>query len=80
MSGLLQIRDVPDETRRTLKSRAAAQGSSLNAFLLEVLRREAAQPSVAEVLARAAARAERATAPARAALESERAQAEASRR
>lgn len=66
---LLQIRDVPEETRRTLKARAAASGRSLNAYLLDLLRREVAHPSVSEVLERAAGRAERSTAPALSALQ-----------
>ena len=65
---LLQIRDVPEETRRTLKARAAASGRSLNSYLLDLLRREVARPSVSDVLERAARRAERSTAPAITAL------------
>lgn len=61
MGSLLQIRDVPDESRRELKSRAAAQGQSLNAFLLELIDREVSRPTVGEVLGRAARRSERAT-------------------
>lgn len=53
MGSLLQIRDVPDESRRELKARAAQQGRSLNAYLLELIEREVSRPSVAEVLARA---------------------------
>lgn len=64
MASLLQIRGVPDEARRGLKARAAARGQSLNAFLLDVLEREVARPTVAEVLERATSRAERATASA----------------
>lgn len=60
MASLLQIRNVPDEARRALKTRAAARGESLNAYLLNVLDREIAQPTVAEVLDRAARRSERA--------------------
>lgn len=59
MPSLLQIRNVPEGTRRALKARAAARGESLNAFLLELLEQEAARPTVAEVLDRAARRAER---------------------
>ncbi len=62
MSSLLQIRDVSDEARRGLKARAAARGQSLNAFLLDLIERETARPTVAEVLDRAAQRAERANA------------------
>ena len=61
MSSLLQIRDVPEETRRALKARAAARGQSLNAYLLDLVAEDAARPTVAEVLERAASRAERAT-------------------
>jgi plasmid stability protein len=64
MSSLLQIRDLPDEARRGLKARAAARGQSLNAYLLDILSREVARPTVAEVLQRAAQRAEHATASA----------------
>ena len=60
MSSLLQIRNVPDEARRTLKARAAARGESLNTYLLRLLEREVARPTVAEVLDRAARRSERA--------------------
>lgn len=62
--GLLQIRDVPEQTRRSLKARAAARGQSLNAFLLDLLDQEIARPTRAEVLQRAAERVERATASA----------------
>jgi plasmid stability protein len=61
MSSLLQIRDVPDEARRVLKSRAANHGQSLNAYLLDLIDREVSKPTVAEVLARAARRTERAS-------------------
>lgn len=64
MGSLLQIRDVPDESRRELKARAAAQGQSLNAYLLGLIDREVARPTLAEVLDRAARRSERATASA----------------
>lgn len=61
MSALLQIRNVPDEARRRLKIRAAAQGQSLNTYLLDLIEREVQRPTVAEVFERAAQRAERAT-------------------
>lgn len=64
MPSLLQIRNVPDEARRTLKARAADRGQSLNAYLLNLLNREVARPTVAEVLERAARRSERAAVPA----------------
>lgn len=64
MGSLLQIRDVPDDARRALKARAAAQGQSLNSYLLDLLQREVARPQVSEVLDRVARRADRATASA----------------
>lgn len=60
MGSLLQIRNVPDDVRRALKARAAARGESLNTYLLNLLDREIARPTVAEVLDRAARRSERA--------------------
>lgn len=56
MAAYVQIRNVPERTRRTLKARAAARGESLNTYLLNLLEREASRPTVAEVLERAAAR------------------------
>jgi plasmid stability protein len=61
MSSLLQIRNVPYAARRELKARAAVQGQSLNAYLLDLINREVARPTVADVLQCAAQRAERAT-------------------
>jgi len=69
---LLQIRNVPEDTRRALKARAAASGRSLNAYLLDMLRREVARPSVGEVLERAAGRAEHSSASALSALQAAR--------
>lgn len=37
----LQIRDVPDDIRRTLAARAAARGQSLQSFLLMLVTDEA---------------------------------------
>jgi plasmid stability protein len=76
MASLLQIREVPDEARRALKSRAAALGKSLNAYLLELIDREVARPTVDEVLTRAAARTERATASALQVIDATRAERE----
>lgn len=64
MSSLLQIRDVPEDARRGLKARAAARGQSLNAYLLDLINREVARPTVAEVLDRAVRRAEHSSASA----------------
>lgn len=74
MVSMLQIRNVPDETRYVLKARAAARGQSLNAYLVELLAREASRPTVAEVLERAACRSERAAVPALDVLDVERAE------
>lgn len=57
MGSLLQIRDVPEGVRQALKARAAAQGESLNSYLLRLLDRDAARPTAREVLDRAARRA-----------------------
>ena len=59
MAGLVQIRDVPDDARQTLKARAAARGESFNEFLRKLLIEEAARPTVREVLERARSRSER---------------------
>jgi plasmid stability protein len=61
MTGLVQIRNVPDEARQALKARAAARGESFNEYLLKLLIDEAARPTVADVLERARSRSERAT-------------------
>lgn len=59
MAGLVQIRNVPDETRRELKARAAARGESLNEYLLKMLIEQSKTMTVREVLERAASRSER---------------------
>jgi hypothetical protein len=61
---LVQIRNVPDEARRALKAREDARSESLNSYLLDLIDREVARPTVGEVLDRAARRAERAQASA----------------
>ena len=48
----LQIRDVPDDVRRTLKERAARSGKSLSSYALEELARSARQPTIEELDAR----------------------------
>ena len=52
----MQIRDVPDEVHRTLKSRAAAAGVSLSEYVRTVLERTASRPTPAELAARIQAR------------------------
>jgi plasmid stability protein len=56
MSTLIQIRNVPEDVQQALKERAAAQGKSLNSFMLEIVEREAHSISKAEVLSRIRAR------------------------
>ena len=53
---LLQIRNVPDDVHRTLKSRAALAGQSLSEYALAELRRAAERPTREEILARIAER------------------------
>jgi antitoxin FitA len=48
----IQIRDVPDDVHRRLKSQAALAGQSLNEFLLARLSELAHLPTVPELIAR----------------------------
>ena len=52
MSKMIQIRNVPDETHRVLKTRAAHAGMTLSDYLLAELRRFAKLPTQDEMLAR----------------------------
>jgi hypothetical protein len=52
----IQVRNVPDQVHRTLRTRAAAAGVSLSDFALGELERVAERPPVAEVLQRAQSR------------------------
>lgn len=54
--GLIQIRNVPDEVHRTLKSRAAARGLSLSDYVLDEVMRVARTPTPEELDARIEAR------------------------
>jgi antitoxin FitA len=56
MGVLVQIRDVPEETHRILKARAALAGVSLSEYLRVMLSRAAARPTPEELTARIAAR------------------------
>ncbi|HZT15279.1 MAG TPA: hypothetical protein VFA19_04975 [Gaiellaceae bacterium] len=49
----IQVRNVPDDVHRVLRSRAAAAGVSLSDLILEELERVARHPPVADLLARA---------------------------
>jgi antitoxin FitA len=52
----VQIKDVPDDTHRVLRERAARAHQSLQEYLRSRLIAEASQPTVEEVFERAAAR------------------------
>ncbi len=56
MAKTIQIRNVPDELHRTLRTRAAAAGMSLSDYLLEAIAEVAARPAISDVLRRAGAR------------------------
>jgi plasmid stability protein len=53
----IQVRNVPDDVHRALRTRAAAAGLSLSDFALGELERVAQRPPVAVVLERARSRA-----------------------
>lgn len=48
----MQIRNVPEETSRRLKARAAAAGQSLSEYLLAEVTKIADRPTMAEISAR----------------------------
>jgi antitoxin FitA len=50
MSKMIQVRDVPEDVHRILKSRAAREGMSLSDFLKRELARAAALPTMQEWL------------------------------
>lgn len=52
MSSMIQIRNVPDELHRKLKSRAALAGQSLSEYLLAEIREVASRPTFDELMAR----------------------------
>jgi plasmid stability protein len=52
MSKMIQVRDVPDDVHRTLKTRAAREGMSLSDFLKRELERVAERPTMREWLER----------------------------
>ena len=49
----VQIKDVPEETHRVLRRRAAEAHQSLQEYLLTMLIEDASTPTLAEVLRRA---------------------------
>jgi len=56
MSKMIQVRNVPDDVHRTLKTRAAAAGMSLSDYVKRDLEDAAARPSIEELDARVTAR------------------------
>jgi len=54
MSVMIQIRNVPEETHRRLKARAALEGMSMSDYILRELRRLAEKPTLEELRARIA--------------------------
>ena len=56
MAKMVQLRNVPDELHRLLKSRAALAGMSLSDYLIRELKKSAERPSSEELLRRLASR------------------------
>jgi plasmid stability protein len=56
MSKMIQLRNVPDNLHRKLKSRAALAGLSLSDYLLREVQRVAERPTVTELRQRLAQR------------------------
>jgi len=54
MPTMIQIRNVPDDLHRELKSRAALAGMSLSDYLLSEVRQVAERPTIAALRARLA--------------------------
>jgi plasmid stability protein len=52
MAVMVQIRNVPDELHRKLKSRAALAGMSISEYLLREMERSLARPTSGEILER----------------------------
>ncbi len=69
----MQIRNVPEETSRALKVRAAAAGQSLSDYLLAEVTRVAERPTLQELTARLARMGGNDLPPAAEVLEEERA-------
>jgi plasmid stability protein len=57
MSKMIQLRNVPDDLHRKLKSRAAMAGLSLSDYLVREVQRVAERPTVTELRERLARRA-----------------------
>lgn len=57
MPKTIQIRNVPDDVHRALRTQAAAAGKSLSDYLLEQVEEVAARPTNVEIFRRASERA-----------------------
>lgn len=55
-STILQVRDVPEDVLTRLRERATARGTSLSAYVRELLADDAAQETMTEVIERIATR------------------------
>lgn len=64
MSTMIQIRNVPDDLHRELKSRAAREGMSMSDWLLRELRKSLERPSRGDLLERVSGRSSVAASPA----------------
>lgn len=71
---MIQIRNVPEDLHRSLKERAAREGTTLSNLILSQLPRLAHKPSPEQVLARIRSRAQVEGPPAAELIRSERAQ------
>ena len=49
---VITVRDVPEDQIQTLKVRAAQAGKSLQAFMQDLIAREASKPTMAEMMER----------------------------
>ena len=56
MARMIQLRHVPDELHRKLKARAAMEGLSLSAYLLQEVERLAERPTLNDLRQRLAQR------------------------
>jgi plasmid stability protein len=56
MSKMIQVRNVPDEVHRALKTRAAAEGMTLSDYIKKELERVTERSQLEEAFARAEAR------------------------
>jgi plasmid stability protein len=56
MPKMIQVRNVPDELHRRLKSRAALESLSLSDYLLREIRRTTERPTMREIADRLATR------------------------